>query len=169
MDSYSTLNSGVKNFLCVYLALHEIGFNGTDGLPSAYGIRLDSGDLALLAKESKLLFKHAAEQTGFDLSHLKVFASNDINEKVIQDLNAKHHQIDIFGIGTNLVTCQAQPALGMVYKLVEIKGVPKIKLSDEKEKTTLPGDKQIIRVYMDDEAGVSRPLCDVLCLTAEVP
>ena len=55
--------------------------------------------------------------------------------------------MDAFGIGTNLVTCQAQPALGMVYKLVQINGFAKIKLSDEREKTTLPGEKQVLRVY----------------------
>lgn len=70
-----------------------------------------------------------------------VFASNDINENVLKNLKKSDHQVDSFGIGTNLVTCQAQPALGMVYKLVQIDGLAKIKLSDEREKTTLPGEK----------------------------
>ena len=110
-------------------------------------MRLDSGDLAHLSIESKKLFKDAGERFNVDTSHLKVFASNDINESSIKKLIAASHQIDTFGIGTNLVTCQAQPALGMVYKLVDIQGSPKIKLSDEKEKTTLPGEKIVLRVY----------------------
>lgn len=82
-----------------------------------------------------------------DFSYTIVFASNDINEKSIHDLNDKDHEIDGFGIGTNLVTCQAQPALGMVYKLVEIHGVPRIKLSEEKEKITIPGKKKVFRIF----------------------
>ncbi len=95
-----------------------------------------------------------------------VFASNDINEGVLKNLNKSGHNVDAFGIGTNLVTCQAQPALGMVYKLVDIKGVAKIKLSDEREKTTLPGEKQILRVYVEDLEKI-RPIVDVICLSHE--
>lgn len=68
---------------------------------------MDSGDLAALSTASKALFKQAAEVTGFDLAHLVVFASNDINEGVLRKLNATGHDVDSFGIGTNLVTCQA--------------------------------------------------------------
>lgn len=167
VDSYSTLQSGVKNFIVVYLALHEIGYNGKqEGVRANYGVRLDSGDLAMLSKESKKLFKHAGDVFGYDLSHLKVFASNDINEITINKLNADHHEIDVYGIGTNLVTCQAQPALGMVYKLVDINGVPKIKLSDEREKTTLPGEKFVLRIYKQ-EGDKQIPAFDVLCLATE--
>ena len=82
-----------------------------------------------------------------------------MNETLLRKLNTEEggHKIDFFSIGTNLVTCQAQPALGMVYKLVEIKGQAKFKLSDEKEKTTLPGEKQVLRVYhidIEDEGRV---------------
>ncbi len=118
VDSYSTLNSGVKNFIVTYCALYELGYTGKDRANTSYGVRLDSGDLALLSQESKKLFRHAADATGFDFSHLVVFASNDINENVLKSLNKTGHEVDSFGIGTNLVTCQAQPALGMVYKLV---------------------------------------------------
>jgi nicotinate phosphoribosyltransferase len=118
VDSYSTLNSGVKNFIVTYSALYELGYTGKDKSKTVYGVRLDSGDLAMLSRESKKLFRQAAEVTGFDFSHLIVFASNDINENVLMTLNKTGHDVDSFGIGTNLVTCQAQPALGMVYKLV---------------------------------------------------
>jgi nicotinate phosphoribosyltransferase len=164
VDSYSTLESGVRNFIAVYLALHSIGYDGKQEGKSSYGVRLDSGDLAALSIESKKLFAHAGEVFGWDLSHLKVLASNDINEATIKKLLSQGHQIDVFGIGTNLVTCQAQPALGMVYKLVEIKGAPKIKLSDEPEKTTLPGDKMVLRVYT---AADDKPSFDLLCLATE--
>ena len=118
VDSYSTMNSGVKNFIATYSVLYELGYKGEDKSKSVYGVRLDSGDLAQLSKESKILFKQAGDTLGFDFSHLIVFASNDINENVLKNLKKSDHQVDSFGIGTNLVTCQAQPALGMVYKLV---------------------------------------------------
>ena len=74
-------------------------------------------------------------------------ASNDINEKTLRELNENEHQIDAFGIGTNLVTCQAQPALGMVYKVVELQGTARMKFSEEIGKITLPGPKSVLRVY----------------------
>ena len=86
--------------MAVQCVLHELGY--TEG---NFGVRLDSGDLAFLADESKKLFKEAGDKFGFDFSNLKVFASNDINEEVIKKLNEKNHKIDVFGIGTNLVTC----------------------------------------------------------------
>lgn len=100
VDSYSTLNSGVKNFLVVYLALYELGYK-----EGKFGVRLDSGDLSYLASETKKLYKHAGDKYGYDFSHLIVFASNDINESLLRKLIEQNHQIDSFGIGTNLVTC----------------------------------------------------------------
>ena len=92
------MNSGVKNFLIVSLVLKDLGYNAT-------GIRLDSGDLAQLSKDCKALFKQIGEKYGHDFSNLQVVASNDINEDSLQDLDKNNHQVDIFGIGTNLVTC----------------------------------------------------------------
>jgi len=71
------------------------------------GIRLDSGDLAVLSKQAKALFSEVSERYAKDLTHMKVVASNDINEAAIKELNEKKHAIDVYGIGTNLVTCQA--------------------------------------------------------------
>lgn len=94
---------------------------------------------------------------------MKVVASNDINEKVIRELNAANHEIDVFGIGTNLVTCQAQPALGMVYKVCEFKGGPRIKISEEPGKTTIAGAKSVLRA----KNSQGEPQFDILCLKDE--
>jgi nicotinate phosphoribosyltransferase len=155
IDTFSTLNSGCKNFLIVSVVLSELGHK-----PS--GVRLDSGNLAILSQGCRKLFKEVGDKYGFDYSDLTIVASDDINEDKIQQLNDDKHEIDIFGIGTNLVTCQAQPALGMVYKLVEIEGKPCIKLSEEKEKVLLPGKKKVFRVY-DNEI----PSFDILLLEEE--
>lgn len=157
VDSYSTMNSGVKNFIILAFVLQELGYN-------ARAIRLDSGDLAQLSIDCKKIIRETGEKFGYDFSKIAVAASNDINEKVIEELNAKGHQMDGFGIGTNLVTCQAQPALGCVYKIVEFQGTPRMKFSEEIEKATLPGRKAVIRVYQDNDA----PSYDLLCLESEV-
>lgn len=155
VDTFNTLNSGCKNFLILAVVLSELGHKPV-------GIRLDSGDLAQLSKDCKKLFKEIGDKYGYDYSGLIVVASNDINEKSIRQLNEDHHEIDVFGIGTNLVTCQAQPALGMVYKLVEIEGKPRIKFSEEKEKVLIPGRKKVFRVYEGDT-----PSFDILTLEEE--
>ena len=113
------------------------------------------------------MFIRCAE--AFDVPSFKehrIVASNDINEKTLESLNQQHHQIDVFGIGTNLVTCQGQPALGGVYKLCEIEEKPRIKLSQEVEKVTLPGRKQAFRLYNK----ANEPVIDLLCrVGGEVP
>lgn len=151
VDTYDTLTSGVPNFICVALALAEIGI-------MAVGIRLDSGDLAYLSRESRKMFTVYGAKHGVDLSKMMIVASNDINEAVLKSLREEGHEIDVFGIGTNLVTCQAQPALGMVYKLVEVRGMPRIKFSNEKEKTTIPCKKNTFRLYGSDGTAI----CDIM-------
>jgi nicotinate phosphoribosyltransferase len=114
VDTYDVLKSGLPNFLAVARALHECNYQ-------AVGLRLDSGDLAYLSLEVRQKFVTAAEH--FNLSYMKDFnivASNDINEDILISLEKQEHAIDTFGIGTHLVTCQKQPALGCVYKLVEV-------------------------------------------------
>jgi nicotinate phosphoribosyltransferase len=82
------------------------------------GIRLDSGDLAYLSRMARGLFIEAAEISGIEeFRKLQIVASNDINESVLLALNHQGHEINSFGIGTHLVTCQKQPALGCVYKV----------------------------------------------------
>jgi len=105
VDTYNTIHSGVKNAILVSTALNYFQ-PGTN----IRGIRLDSGDLALLSKESKILFRETANLSKNEgLRDVKVSASNDINEKSLTKFNEDGHDLDILGIGTNLVTCQLQP------------------------------------------------------------
>ncbi|XP_011298100.1 nicotinate phosphoribosyltransferase [Fopius arisanus] len=138
------VRSGLLNFCAVALALSDLGYK-------AVGIRIDSGDLAYLSQLSRETFRKLAEK--FDLpwfANLTIVASNDINEETIISLNEQNHQIDCFGVGTHLVTCQRQPALGCVYKMVEINDQPRIKLSQEVDKVTIPGRKNAYRLYGAD-------------------
>ena len=78
---------------------------------------------------------------GVSFRKLMIIASNNINEPTLLSLRQQGHEIDAFVVGTHLATCQAQPALGCVYKLVALNGVPRIKLSQDPEKITIPGLK----------------------------
>ncbi len=148
VDTYNTLQSGVPNFICVALALIESGHK-------PIGIRLDSGDLAYFSKEARKLLKRAAKSLSIEsFGALTILASNDIDESILYSLAQQGHEIDIFGIGTHLVTCRAQPALGCVYKLVAVNGHPRIKLSDEPDKMTIPGRKEVYRLVGDNRHPV---------------
>jgi nicotinate phosphoribosyltransferase len=141
VDTYDVVRSGIPNFCAVALALHELGYK-------ALGIRLDSGDLSYFSLEARRIFQ--AIEKEFDVpgfGKLVITASNDINEDTLDALNKQGHEIDAFGIGTHLVTCYSQPALGCVYKLVEISGQPRIKLSEDVSKVTIPCKKQAFRLY----------------------
>ncbi|KAK4323095.1 hypothetical protein Pmani_006185 [Petrolisthes manimaculis] len=144
VDTYDVLKSGLLNFCAVALGLNDLGYR-------ALGIRIDSGDLAYLSCVARSTFVTVAEKFNVDwLEHVQIVASNDINEETIISLNEQGHKIDCFGIGTHLVTCQRQPALGCVFKLVEINGEAKIKLSQDVEKVTCPGKKTVYRLYGED-------------------
>ncbi|XP_018351957.1 PREDICTED: nicotinate phosphoribosyltransferase-like isoform X1 [Trachymyrmex septentrionalis] len=141
VDTYDVKKSGLLNFCAVALALNNLGYR-------AIGIRIDSGDLAYLSNVARDIFEKIAIK--YDIpwfAKLMIYASNDINEETIISLNEQSHKIDCFGIGTHLVTCQRQPALGCVYKMVEINNKPRIKLSQEVEKVTIPGRKAAYRLY----------------------
>jgi nicotinate phosphoribosyltransferase len=104
VDTYNTIESGVKNTIITAIALKE-----TSGY-KIRGIRLDSGDLPELSKKARELFHKIAEETGYEeIRNIKITASNDINENSINEFNRKGHAMDVYGIGTNLVTCQLQP------------------------------------------------------------
>lgn len=114
------------------------------------GVRLDSGDLAKLSIQIRKLL----DQKGF--KNAKIMASNELDELIIRDLKRQGAQIDLWGVGTNLITAKDQPALDGVYKLAAIqdeegKWVYKMKISEQLVKTTNPGILQVRRYY--DEEG----------------
>ena len=114
------------------------------------GIRLDSGDLAYLSIEARKILN----QGGFE--NAQIVASNDLDEHIIASLNDQGARIDVWGVGTKLVTAYDQPALGGVYKLTALKNDAhakwqyKIKLSEQSGKITSPGLQQVRRFYDND-------------------
>ena len=138
VDTYNTLKSGVPNAITVFKELRAKGYEPT-------GIRLDSGDLAYLSKRARKML----DEAGFE--NAKIFASGDLDENVIWDLKMQGARIDVYGVGTKLITSDDLPALGGVYKLaaevVNGKMIPKIKISENAVKVTNPGYKQVLRIY----------------------
>ena len=137
VDTYDTLKSGVPNAIAVAKEMEERG----DKLK---GIRLDSGDLAWLAKESRRMLDEAG------LEYVKIAASNQIDEHVIKSLLDQNAPIDLFGVGTSLVTGRPDSALDGVYKLSYANGEPRLKLSETVSKINLPGKKQVYRLFNED-------------------
>ncbi|GKY93898.1 hypothetical protein MPSEU_000356700 [Mayamaea pseudoterrestris] len=158
VDTYDTLRSGVLNFCLVALALDLLGYKPV-------GVRLDSGDLAYLSMECAMIWAELAKEHAF-FNDLSIVASNDIDEAVLHGLNKQDHAITHYGIGTNLVTCRAQPALGCVYKLVEIDGKPRMKLSQDIEKVLIPGRKNAYRLYSRVR---NEPILDIMIPQGEAP
>jgi nicotinate phosphoribosyltransferase len=135
VDTYDVLRSGVPNAIIIANEMRKQG-------KQLMGIRIDSGDLAYLSREARRML----DEAGFP--EVKIVASNDLEELVIEEIIRNGGKIDIWGVGTNLVTGGGPggTALGGVYKLVEHNGHPTIKLSDNIEKSTSPGRKQIYRL-----------------------
>ena len=140
VDTYDTLNSGVPNAIRVFKELKEQG-----KMPKKYGIRLDSGDLAYLSKQARIML----DEAGFP--DATICASNDLDEYLIESLKEQGAKINLWGVGTSLITSKDCPSFGGVYKLAAIKKegviIPKIKLSEDRVKITNPGDKQVFRFY----------------------
>jgi nicotinate phosphoribosyltransferase len=132
VDTYDTIRSGVPNAIIVAREMEKAG-------NKAAGIRLDSGDLAWLAKASRKMLDEAG------LSYIKIIASNQLDEFVIRSLLEQQAPIDVFGVGTHLVTGQPDAALDGVYKLAMFAGKPRLKLSESLQKVTLPGIKKVMR------------------------
>lgn len=154
VDTYHTLEQGVPNAIKAFknaMAENKLG--------KTYGIRIDSGDLAYLSAEARKLLDDA------DLPEAVICASSDLDEYLIKDLRSQGAKIDLWGIGTKLITAYDSPALGGVYKLAEIDGKPRLKISEDPFKMTNPGYKKVLRFFSkrDDMA-----LADLITLDSEI-
>ena len=137
VDTYDTLKSGVPNAIKVAKELEKKGHR-------LKGIRLDSGDLAYFARNSR----NQLDRAGLD--YVQIAASNQLDERLIQSLLNQNAPIDLFGVGTRLVTGNETPALDGVYKLAAVNDEPKLKISENVEKITLPGRKRTNRYLSED-------------------
>ncbi|MBW6479057.1 MAG: nicotinate phosphoribosyltransferase [Bacteroidales bacterium] len=137
VDTYNTLFKGIPNAIKVAKEMKEEGH-------MLKGIRLDSGDLAYLSKKAREMLDY----DGFE--DVKIIVSNQLDEYVIKSLLEQKAPIDIFGVGTSLITGKPEAALDGVYKLAHVNDRNVLKISDNLQKTTLPGKKKILR-YFDRE------------------
>ena len=155
VDTYDTLKSGVPNAIKVFDELRAKGHKPV-------GIRLDSGDLAYFSKEARRMLDAAGYQDA------RIFASSDLDEYVIRELKAQGARIDVWGVGTKMITSYDWPALGGVYKMsaeiVDGKMTPKIKISENPAKLTNPGYKKIYRLYGKRD---NMALADIIALDDE--
>ena len=147
----------MPNAIKVFTELREKGIH-----PKVYGVRFDSGDLAYLSKKARKML----DEAGFP--DAVISASNDLDEFLIDSLKVQGAEINSWGVGTHLITSKDWPAFGGVYKLAGIVNedgscTPKIKLSENSEKITNPGDKKIIRIYDSD----GKVKADLICLIDE--
>ena len=159
VDTYDTLKSGVPNAIRVFKEMREAGVPLT-----SYGIRLDSGDLAYMSKKARKMLDDA----GFP--DAVIAASSDLDEYLITSLKGQGAQITSWGVGTNMITSSDCPAFGGVYKLAAVldeegEFIPKIKLSENTEKITNPGNKTIYRIY---ENATGKMKADLICLADEI-
>ncbi len=138
VDTYSTLESGIPNAITVAEELEKKGSR-------LQAVRLDSGDLAYLSKQARQQLDSA------NLEYVQIAVSNQLDEYLIKSLLEQKAPIDIFGVGTKLTTAYDYPALDGVYKLSSINNEPKLKVSENVEKITLPGAKNVTRFF--DENG----------------
>lgn len=157
IDTYDTLKSGVPNAIkCFDNVLKPLGIR-------PIGVRLDSGDIAYLSKQTRKML----DEAGYE--DVKIVASNSLDEYKIRDLLLQGARIDSFGVGENLITSKSNPVFGCVYKLVAIEEdgevTPKIKVSENIEKITTPGVKQVYRIY-DSETHKAK--ADLITLKDEV-
>ena len=159
VDTYDTLKSGIPNAIRVFTEMRDAGIPLT-----YYGIRMDSGDLAYLSKQVRKML----DEAGFP--DAVISASNDLDEYLIESLKLQGAAINSWGVGTNLITSKDCPSFGGVYKLaciIDENGteIPKIKVSENVEKVTNPGNKKILRIY-DKASGKIK--ADLITLEDEV-
>lgn len=157
VDTYNAVESGVPNAIRV---ANEYG-----GRINFIGVRLDSGDLSYQSKR----VREQLDQAGYP--EAKIFASNDLDSDTILSLKMQGAKIDVWGVGTKLITGFDQPALGAVYKIVAIEDEfgqmqHTLKLTSNIEKISTPGAKQVWRIRSENN---QKPEGDLVCLQDERP
>lgn len=155
IDTYNTIESGLENAIKVHQKiLKPMG-------KKLQAIRIDSGDLSYIAK----ICRERLDEAG--MQDTKIILSNSLDEFIIEAILAQKTPVDLFAVGEKLITANSNPLFGGVYKLVAIENngriVPKIKISDNLEKITTPGFKNIFRIY--DHKG--KIISDLVCLKSE--
>lgn len=153
IDTYDTLNSGIENAIKIGKELKEKG--------KKISVRLDSGDLEYLSKAVRKRLDDAG------LTDAGIVVSNELDEEIIHHLVTAKCPIDVWGVGTKLVTGDSDSALSGVYKLAyqerDNEMHPVIKVSNQPAKTTLPGDKKVYRFFSSEK----NPLADLIILSGE--
>ncbi len=137
VDTYNTLKSGLPNAITVGKELQKKGHD-------LAGIRLDSGDLAYLSKKARTMLDKAG------LNNTKIVVSNQLDEHLIKSLIEQSAPIDVFGVGTSMITGKPDAALDGVYKLSFADKKPRLKISENVQKITLPGKKKVLRYFNED-------------------
>ena len=152
VDTYDTLESGLPNAIVVAQELREQGHE-------LVGIRIDSGDLAYLSRQAR----HLLDEAGFP--GVKIVASNELDEYVIDSIRDDGGCVDIYGVGTKLAACMGEGggALGGVYKLVRVGDRPRLKVTSDIAKATLPDRKRLLRAVAPDGSYIQ----DVISLEGE--
>ena len=156
VDTYNVLKSGIPNAIKVF---KELGI--TSG-----GVRIDSGDLTYLSRKARKMLDDAG------LPGIKIVASNSLDEYIIRDLLTQGAKIDAFGVGERLITSKSEPVFGGVYKLSAIEDpasgtvIPKIKISENPAKITIPHFKKVYRLF-DNATG--KAIADYICVHDEEP
>ena len=158
VDTYDVMGSGVPNAIKVFKEMKEKGIQSKN-----YGIRLDSGDLAYLSKKAR----KSLDAAGF--TDAKIVISNSLDEYSISSILKQGGPVDVFGVGERMITAKSEPVFGGVYKLCAVnengEWEPRIKISDNVEKTTNPGLKDVYRIF--DEHG--RAVADLITKKGENP
>ncbi len=156
VDTYNVLKSGIPNAIKAF---------DTEIVPRGFrpkGIRIDSGDITYLSKKARKMLDDAG------YPDVKIVASNSLDEYIIRDMLNQGAKVDTFGVGERLITSKSEPVFGGVYKLVSVfdgdKEIPKIKLSENVSKITIPGFKSLYRLY-SNETG--KAIADVITMHGE--
>jgi len=152
VDTYDTLKSGIPNAITVARELREKGHD-------LVGVRIDSGDLAYISREARRMF----DEAGFP--NVMIVASNELDEYIIDSMRSEGGRVDIYGVGTKLAACMGKGggALGGVYKLVRIGDRPRLKVTSDIAKATLPDRKRLMRAVAPDGSFIQ----DVISLAEE--